>query len=225
MRSIATIIGNYDDPRSFGSRMRRRRALLLVRLIEDIYAEKGRCSILDLGGTENYWNIVGYPFLKERNCRITLLNVAAPRPAVDTVFHATAGDATAVDMADNAFDIVHSNSVIEHVGDWRRMLAFSVEVRRLAPRYFVQTPNYWFPWEPHFGMPLFQYLPEPTRVSLLLRHDLGFFKRCESVSAAVEAVEGIRLLDIRMLNTLFPEARIVRERFFGMTKSLIVVRE
>lgn len=222
--SLAELIGDYDDPRSFGSRLRRRRSAWLMRLIDMTYREHGRCSILDLGGTENYWNIIDPPYMQERNCRITLLNLTTSSLANPNLFESRAGDATAVDAPDNRFDIVHSNSVIEHVGDWRKTMAFGVEVRRLASRYYVQTPNFWFPWEPHFGTPLFHYLPIPLRISLLRRRNLGYFERC-TLSDAVETVESIRLLDKEMLKFLFPEAQIIRERFLGFTKSLIAIRE
>jgi hypothetical protein len=224
MPSVAEFIGDYDDPKSIGSRLRRRRSKPLLALIEDAYLEKGECSILDLGGTEKYWNSVPADFLSERNCRITLLNRSAPLPRNGRVFASRAGDACAVDAADRSFDIVHSNSVIEHVGDWNRTRAFSAEVRRLARRYFIQTPNFWFPWEPHFGFPCFQFLPVPLRARLLLRRDLGFFKRCRSAAAAIEAVESIRLLDALMMRALFPDARLVPERVLGVTKSLVAIR-
>ena len=225
MPSVAEFIGDYDDPRSIGSSLRRRRSKPLLGLIERTYAERGGCSILDLGGTEKYWNSVSDLFLRQRNCRITLLNHAAPQPRNTDLFTAAAGDGCAVDASDNSFDIVHSNSVVEHVGDWKRTQAFGGEVRRLARRYFVQTPNFWFPWEPHFGAPFFQFLPLPMRARLLMRRNRGFFRRCESAALAVEAVESIRLLDAFMMRALFPDARLVRERIFGLTKSLIAVRE
>jgi hypothetical protein len=225
MPSVAEFIGNYDDPRSIGSRLRRRRSKSLVELIERVHAERGRCAILDLGGTEKYWNSVSDTVLRERGCRITLLNRTARPPRNGDVFTAIVGDGCAVDAADDSFDIVHSNSVIEHVGDWQRTRAFAGEVRRLARRYLVQTPNFWFPWEPHFGAPFFQFLPPSLRARLLMRRNLGFFKRCESATDAVEAVESIRLLDALMMQTLFPDARLVRERICGLTKSLIAVRE
>jgi hypothetical protein len=127
-------------------------------------------------------------------------------------------------LSDNSFDLVHSNSVVEHVGDWARMKAFAKEVRRLAPRYFVQTPNFWFPIEPHFMCPFFHWLPEPTRVRLLLRAGLGHYRRAGSVDSAVTAVQGARLLNRRMMASLFPDAAIVTERVALLPKSLMAIR-
>jgi hypothetical protein len=224
-RSIAHVIGNYNSARSIGSLMRRRRSVPLVQMIEKTHSERGRCLILDLGGTERYWKIFDRDFLRRTCCRITLVNVA-PRPLEDPqLFDMHVGDATAVAIDDGAFDVVHSNSVLEHVGGWDQMRMFSMEVRRLAPRYFVQTPNFWFPWEPHYGFMFFHYLPRPTRVALMMRKDRGFFKRCPDLSTAVEAVDAVRLIDAKMFRCLFPDARFIRENVFGLTKSLIAVRD
>jgi Methyltransferase domain len=224
-RMISSAIGNYDDPASIGSKFRRRRSAPLAELIDKVVAAKGSCTILDLGGTERYWNILGAEFLASRNCEVVLLNQRAAMARRTGPFRHLQGDACAVDAADGAFDIVHSNSVIEHVGRWSRTQAFAAEARRLAPNYFVQTPNFWFPWEPHFGVPFFQMLAAPIQVSLLMRRGRGFFPRCATVASAVECAESVRLLDVRMLSALFPDARIIRERFLGMTKSFIALRE
>lgn len=225
MPSIAKLVGNYDDPRSLGSILRRRRAGPLLGLIDRAHTEKGSCAIVDLGGTESYWNILDRDFLRRTSCRITLLNLAPATVRDTALFELRLGDAAATSFADRAFDIVHANSVIEHVGGWTRMRQFSAEVRRLAPRYFVQTPNFWFPWEPHFGTFFFHYLPKPLRASMLLRKRRGFFARAANVDLALEAVESVELLDRRMFACLFPDARVVPERFIGLTKSLIAIRE
>ncbi len=52
---------NYDDPNSFGSRMRRRRGVMLRALIEQCFAAKGAVRLLDMGGEIAYWNIFRYP--------------------------------------------------------------------------------------------------------------------------------------------------------------------
>lgn len=222
---------HYENPKSLGARFRAARAKILKRSIDQVYEAKGRCRIIDLGGHALFWRGVGNDYLNERQCHITLLNVAsdeldrnASAMAGANYLTAAVGDACATDFPDGAFDLVHSNSTVEHVGDWPRMVAFAGEVRRLAPAYFVQTPNFWFPIEPHFVAPIWHWLPEQVRVSLLMRRGFGHFPRASSVEEAVSAIQSIRLLDSRYLAALFPDARIVGEKFLGMTKSLLAIR-
>src|SRR5690606_18813309 len=92
------------------------------------------------------------------------------------------------DIVDQSFDIAHSNSVVEHVGEWERMIQFANELARVSRGYFVQTPNYWFPMEPHCMIPFFHWLPEPSKVWLVLNFQLGHWRRASSVEDAVEIV-------------------------------------
>jgi SAM-dependent methyltransferase len=71
------------------------------------------------------------------------------------------GDACALPFPDGAFDVVHSNAVIEHVGGRERQEAFVREALRVGRRVFVTTPNRWFPIEVHTRLPLVHWLPEP----------------------------------------------------------------
>jgi hypothetical protein len=106
------------------------------------------------------------------------------------------------------------------------MRQMAAEVSRLAPAYFVQTPSFWCPIEPHYRMPFIHWLPEPVRVSAVLATDLGFYKKAESIDAAMNAVEDAVLLDMRRMKSLFPDARIDRERLAGIfIKSYIAIRE
>jgi hypothetical protein len=218
-------ITDYNNPRSPGFRFRAARAKKLAAMIERICAAQGRCRILDLGGTESYWRVVDARILAASNCHITLLNVVAPDVTDRERFTAIAGDACTVGKTDGSFDLVHSNSTIEHVGEWGRMSAFAAEVRRLAPAYFVQTPAFWFPWEPHFGVPLWHWLPEPVRVALLMRRGFGHIARAATVSSAVLSVQHCHLIDARMMAALFPDGKLIRERVLGLTKSFVAVRD
>ena len=65
----------------------------------------------------------------------------------------------------------------EHAGDWERKLAFAAETRRVAKRYYVQMPAFSFPFEPHYGMPFFHWLPEPAQVWMLQHFALGNYPR------------------------------------------------
>ena len=67
-------------------------------------------------------------------------------------------DAGALPFDDGSFEIAYSNSLVEHLAPAARP-AFADEIRRVAGRYWVQTPNRFFPVEPHVLLPGFQFLP------------------------------------------------------------------
>lgn len=216
----------YDNRDSLEFRFRARRFEKVRALIEDILAEKGSARILDLGGTETYWRI-GQEFLNEHRSRlqITLLNPQPQFISDKLLFVASQESATNPGLLDvQRFDLVHANSVIEHVGDWPEFEIFARNVRRLAPRYFVQTPNYWFPYEPHYRFPGFQYLPSTLRAKLLMHFELGFFSQIESFDEALDVVHHHRLLSTREMATLFPDGIIHRERWMGFDKSIMAIR-
>ena len=68
------------------------------------------------------------------------------------------GDATAMPFRDKEFPLAFSSSVIEHIPK-ALQAKFASEVARVADRYYVQTPNRYFPIEPHYQLPLFHFLP------------------------------------------------------------------
>jgi SAM-dependent methyltransferase len=73
---------------------------------------------------------------------------------------------TALPFADQAFDLVVSNHVIEHVGDLERQADHVREiVRVLRPGgyLYLATPNRFAPVEPHFKLPLLSWLPDGSR--------------------------------------------------------------
>jgi SAM-dependent methyltransferase len=65
-------------------------------------------------------------------------------------------------FADGEFDLVYCSSVIEHVPPARRA-AFAAEVRRVGRGWFVQTPAYSFPLEPHSLLPFAHWLGPRAR--------------------------------------------------------------
>lgn len=218
-----TVANTYLNAKSFAYRARQRRFRHVRAMIEDIVARKGSCRIADVGGTEYYWQI-SEGFVEQAPVEITLINLEAV-PTNGDRFHSIAGNATDLsDIDDCAFDLVHSNSVIEHVGNWDQMSKMAANVRRLAPSYYVQTPNFWFPYEPHFRCPLFHYLPEQVRAKLLMTFNLGFGGRRETLDAAMRAVQSAVLLDAKQMQTLFPDAELMRERIGFLTKSLMLSR-
>lgn len=218
-----SIANTYSDPRAASFRFRARRFEHLRPLIESVIAAKGRCRIADIGGTEYYWNIFG-SYVDDHPVEITLLNLEA-HAVRSPKFSSHVADATDLSGYDDmSFDIVHSNSVIEHVGNWDRMVRMAGHVRRLAPVYFLQTPNFWFPYEPHFRFPCFHWLPEQVRAELLMRFNLGFGGKRATYDAAMRGVQSANLLSGRQMRELFPDAEIRTERAFGLAKSFMAVR-
>ena len=213
------------NPNSLSSRFRRARARRVKQLIEEVFAARGRVRIIDLGGEPEYWlRLFDRDLLETCKAHITLVNPQAFE-VEGPLFTAAVGDACALpEHADFSFDLVHSNSVVEHVGDWPRMEAFAREVRRLAPSYYVQTPYFWFPIEPHFSSPFFHWRSEQARAQLLLKRRHGFAERARDMGQAMRDVQHARLLDKRQFRFLFPDARHIDERAAGLTKSLIAIR-
>jgi hypothetical protein len=221
--NLAVKANPYEDPRSLDYRFRQKRYEHVRALIDQILAERGRCRIIDLGGTEVYWRIAAN-HVDDPRIQIELVNLDA-EPTSKPNFRSAVGNACDLaDFDDMSYDLVHSNSLIEHVGTWDSMLRLAANVRRLAPAYFVQTPYFWFPIEPHFRFPLFHWVPESLRYRLIMAGDLGYMKRANSVTDAVRSVQNARLLDYRQFAELFPDAEIRRERFIGLTKSLLAIR-
>lgn len=179
--------------------------------------------VLDIGGTSHFWR----PFehdLQALNAEVDVVNLAQFQFPDEPRVRSLSGDARGLPFASDSYDIVVSNSVIEHVGRWAEQKAMAAEVRRLAPAYYVQTPSFWFPIEPHFMVPIVHWLPEAVRADLLFHTRLGRYRKAESVDSALQTVNSITLLTARQFRTLFPDARFVRERVAGLTKSYTGVR-
>lgn len=203
---------------NLGNRFRQKRMERFLGLIAPL--RKTPLRILDIGGTAAFWRALPGLY-QDESVSITVVNLDADDHQ-DANIHVTSGNACALPFDDNAFDVVHSNSVIEHVGHWREMECMAAEVRRLAPNYFIQTPNMWFPIEPHFKLPLVHWLPEQTRAALV--QATGRSKKFNDAGEATRYVQRISLLSARQLQSLFPDAHLWRERFFGLAKSLVAER-
>lgn len=224
-RFLARKIADYDNPASLGARLRARRSGPLLGLIRQVADEGRGVRILDVGGRRAYWNIVPEGILRENGVEVTIANVSGESgPPEDGFRYLEADGCDLSQLEDDSFHIAHSNSVIEHVGGWDRMRRFAGEIARVAPRYFVQTPNFWFPVEPHCMTPFFHWLPRPTRRWLVTRFSLGWWPRAASMGEAFRILDSARLLDRKMMAALFPEAEILTERFLLMPKSLLAVK-
>lgn len=217
---------HYSNKNSYRYNLRVKRLKPLLEIIERTYQKYGEVNLIDIGGNKRYWSILPEEYLVQHKVKITVINLPSNNlPPEEEHFKFISGDGCNLAFDDDSFQIAHSNSVIEHVGDWSRMIKFATEIERVAPNYFIQTPYYWFPVEPHFMTPFFHWLPKPLRVSLIMNFALGYHKRKTDLREAVHLAEHARLIDKRMFKELFPEALFSEEKVFGLTKSLIAVKE
>jgi len=195
------------------------------RRMERFAVELGIASdtrVLDIGGTPDNWQLLAAP------PRLVLLNT--PRAAADLAGAPAwvAGDGRALPFRDAAFDVVFSNSVIEHVGDADSQRRFAREVARVGRAYWVETPNRWFPVEQHLLTPFIHWLPRSWQRALVPR--FNWWRLLVPVSAdrrdfyIDHYLRDVRLLGPGELRALFPDARILRERVLGVAKSLVALR-
>ena len=209
---------DYKDTDSFSVRMRRKRFQKFLEMVEDLPKP---VTVLDLGGTEYFWQLMGVDL--ENDFRVTLLNIFE---AEVTSPHLTAMVGNACDLpefTDNQFDVVFSNSVIEHVGGPDDQQRMANEIRRVGKFYYMQTPNRYFPIEPHFQFPFFQFLPASVQMAILRRFSIGWYPRAADRQQAQEWVDEIRLMNKREVGQCFPQAAIRPERFLGLVKSWIAL--
>jgi hypothetical protein len=209
-------LADVSEPGSLATKLRKKRFALFKNLLE---TAPNAAHILDVGGTQTFWERMGFPESDAADADITILNLTE-LPTTRPQFRSVAGDATDMSQyGEKEFDVVFSNSVIEHLGSFEAQRRMAAEIRRVGKRYFLQTPSRYFPIEPHFLFPFFQFLPRRVQVFLIARFDIG---RNYPTATKLQVLNSLRLLSKKDMETLFPEARIVKERFLGLTKSYIV---
>jgi Methyltransferase domain len=204
--------------RSIQTQIRRRRFTFFKSLIS---ALPRPLSVLDAGGTQEFWEKVGFIQPDIAIVLYNLTQVATPYPQMKSM----AGDARNMhEFRDKEFDVLFSNSVIEHVGTYQQQRQMAEEVQRVGKRYCVQTPNRFFPIEPHVLLPFFQFLPFSLKVFILSRFRTPWGWKLANKQGAIEYVQEIRLLSEKELRALFPGAKIYKERFLGLCKSFTVYK-
>jgi len=175
-----------------------------------------KTAVLDVGGTMFNWKLAG--FMPD----LTILNVCHPDSELPPGVKWVVGDARAMSFDDKSFEVVFSNSVIEHVGNWEDQKRFAEEVRRVGKCYFIQTPNYEFPIEPHLITPFVHWFPRRVQRALLPICVRSLIAR--SVFDAVRVYNEVRLLKPIDVKILFSDAEIMYESFFGLRKSIYAVK-
>ena len=120
-------------------------------------------------------------------------------------------DGCALPFANQSFDIVYSNAVIEHLPGPESAQRFAAEIQRVGRGWFVTTPNLWFPVEPHYHLPLVQFMPEEMQRRLVRR-------------MGRTAYDHLHLFGKKELRALFPGSEVIGCRVTIYPETLIAYR-
>lgn len=205
-----------DGADSWGARRRQRRANWLVETFPDL----AEMSVIDLGGRVETWARAAV-----RPKHVHVVNLESPPSEIPGWAEVDHGNACALPahIAVRRYDLVFSNSVLEHVGGHERRLRFADSVHALADAHWVQTPYRYFPVEPHWIAPGMQFLPVWARTTVARYWPLAH-SPARSQEAAIQQVLWTELVDRAQMRHYFPHSRILVERLAGLPKSLIAVK-
>jgi hypothetical protein len=177
-------------------------------------------KVLDVGGTQFNWQFI------KSHCSVTIVNLEKPGEwdASKNNFTFEAGDGTKLPYHTKSFDVVYSNSVIEHLGTLDHQRAFANECTRVGKCIWVQTPSKYFPIEPHLITPCIHWLPVRWQAKLMRNFTVWGLITRPTKEYIDNFLKERRLLSYGEMKTLFHSCRIMKERFFFITKSYIAIR-
>ena len=212
-----------EGPASIGAKARARR----WELLGELFPELPSYRVLDLGGTADSWlrtplQPKSVTVLNLHDGELTVGRVGERLPDWITLAAGDACEPPAEILAAD-YDLAFSNSLIEHVGGALRRALLARVVRQAAPRHWVQTPYRYFPVEPHYLFPGFQFLPVAARARLARSWPLIHTRATDWRGGVGVALE-VELLSATEMRYLFPDADLHLERLAGLPKSLIAVR-
>jgi hypothetical protein len=211
-------VANFIDPDHAGSlthHCRQRRTDEFTRRFPDL----ADMRVLDLGGTAVSWRVLG---LKARS--VTLVNLDHPEDAEDSESWMEVVQADACTGGFGKYDLVFSNSLMEHLGGHARRQQFAEVVRESAPAWWIQTPYRYFPIEPHWIFPLFQFLPFRARLMVCQHWRTLHLSAPKDRAVAAELVSSVELISATEMRTYFPTSEIWFERIAGLPKSLVAIQ-
>jgi hypothetical protein len=214
MDRISASIIDTDRPTSLSARARRKRWEKFALSFPDI---KEMC-VLDLGGTPNFWsNAPDVP------AHVTAVNIA-PLDGSERI-DAVQGDACnpPASVINAAYDLVVSNSLIEHVGGHAQRARLAEVIHEAADRHWVQTPYRYFPIEPHWLAPGIQFLPFEAKVRATMMWRFGN-RFTTDRKIAISSVNEIELIGLTQMREYYPNSTIWCERMAGLIKSMVAIR-
>jgi ubiquinone/menaquinone biosynthesis C-methylase UbiE len=202
--------------RAFSAKSRARK----ISILDQRFPQRRGFKVLDIGGqvdeaTAQVIESHEGTLYVVNIMREHLETIKAQHPGVRVVV----ADARCLPFADDAFDLVYSNAVIEHVGDFDDQAAMAREVARVGKSWFITTPNRWFPFEFHMRLPFVSWLPARTlrRVGRMYSYN-HVARRYES---GID--RQLRLMTKGEMRRVFPQSEIVACRVTIFPETLIAI--
>tara|TARA_R110002050_G_scaffold72996_3_gene157212 strand:+ start:238 stop:903 length:666 start_codon:yes stop_codon:yes gene_type:complete len=214
--SFINDLANYNNKNSLANRFRNKRFAFFEEQLKKLEGNQ-TITILDVGGTESFWVNRGYD--KKPNVQITLLNLTKFDTHYPNMISVKGDACNLSEFKDNEFDLVFSNSVIEHLYTPENQIRMAEEVQRVGKNFYIQTPYKYFFVEPHYLLPYFQFLPKKAKVFILSKTKLSRGTKI-STDEAKDQADQIILVSKKKMKELFPNSEIYKEKFLGMTKSI-----
>jgi ubiquinone/menaquinone biosynthesis C-methylase UbiE len=200
----------------FQNHFRPRRKRAFMTLFPEVAAG---APVLDVGGTAGWWK---EDFPKGVSISIVNIDDDHREEVTENGFKFYKADGRALPFADKEFYLTFSNSVIEHVGDLTDQQRFAYEAMRCSQKLYLQTPNKWFPIEPHLITVFVHWLPFKIARRLIRYFSIWGLIAKPTQERIDEFLMTTRLLTRKELETIFPQAHITEEKFLGLAKSFIL---
>ncbi len=219
--------------KSFSSRSRAKRAQIFI----ENFLLTGNTIILDLGSEngQNINNVLARTEIKNTNVYIADIELEALEQGQKMFGYVPVHlpESGTLPFPDGYFDIVYCSSVIEHVTIsknqvWKitseqyfqekslqRQKKMAEEIDRVGKSYFVQTPYRYFPIESHTWLPFLGFLPRKLLIPALKITNRFWVKKTSP---------DWHLLTRRQMKELFPGAKVLEEKVWRLTKSIIAVK-
>lgn len=191
-----------------------------ARKFAEVFPDIAEMKVLDLGGRPSYWAAMSV-----RPAHVRCVNLEPTARVVGGIPNESwveYVEADATTPQPGTYDLVVSNSLIEHVGGHEPRLRLAEAVHAAADRHWVQTPYRYFPVEPHWIFPGFQFLPMPVARSVSERWKVGHIR--SSRESSWSDVAWVELLTKTDMRHYFPDATLWTERWMGLPKSLVSIR-
>ena len=215
--------------RGYQARCRRKRGEVFKQYLKP----KAKDFILDLGGEDGAYISQLLPF--KTNVYIADINAKKLKRSAQKGYKTIQlNEAGKIPVEDGYFDIIFCSSVIEHVTvdkkdiksiqtnrefrdvAFKRQKKLAGEIERVGKRYFVQTPYKYFPLESHSRLPfILVLLPRKVQIKIIKFFRKFWFAR---------TIPDWNLLTVKDMKFLFPGAKIIKERAFFFTKSLMAIK-